>query len=176
MNCFLQQLVIPLGSILSCWCWIDQQLNDLLLLSSTFPSYLLNDSCLCLLELDYFMLLLYSIFTGLASLSPLTLPINYIIALSSQAHSLSRQASRICRQKNAQALRTCAPTNYAWCAWQAATKPSKIACGRLGREINSGWNWAAIKNGWPLISTISTKRPSGLRPEKVKPAAAKRSR
>ena len=35
------------------------------------------------------------------------------------------------------------------------------APGRVGRELNSGWNCEATKNGWSGSSTISTRRSSG---------------
>ena len=49
-------------------------------------------------------------------------------------------------------------------------------CGRVGREINSGWNWQPTKNLFSGISTISTKRLSGETPEKTIPSASKISR
>jgi PAS domain S-box-containing protein len=35
-----------------------------------------------------------------------------------------------------------------------------IGAGRVGRDLNSGWNWLATNHGWSGSSTISTSRPS----------------
>lgn len=52
----------------------------------------------------------------------------------------------------------------------ACTKSRNNGCGLVGRDKNSGWNWDATNQGWFFSSIISTKRPSGLVPEKTKPA------
>ena len=66
---------------------------------------------------------------------------------------------------------------YAWrLSNEAPTKALIKRCGRVGREINSGWNWQPTKNLFSGISTISTKRLSGDTPEKTIPFASKISR
>ena len=43
--------------------------------------------------------------------------------------------------------------------------PWKRGLGLEGREVNSGWNWQAMKKGWFFNSTISTNPVPGLVPE-----------
>ena len=47
---------------------------------------------------------------------------------------------------------------------------------RLGRDLNSGWNWPATKKSFWGSSTVSTMRPSGLVPLMTMPAASTVSR
>src|SRR6516164_9481519 len=42
----------------------------------------------------------------------------------------------------------------------APTKPRKSGAARVGRDLNSGWNWLATNHGWSGSSMISTSRPS----------------
>ena len=42
-------------------------------------------------------------------------------------------------------------------------------CGRIGFDLNSGWNWQARNHGWSGISTISTNLPSGVTPVTTRP-------
>src|SRR5204862_223806 len=44
--------------------------------------------------------------------------------------------------------------------------------GFSGRDLNSGWNCEATKNGWSLSSMISTRRSSGDVPDTTSPAAS----
>src|SRR6478672_893542 len=65
----------------------------------------------------------------------------------------------------------CFSKNYfLLCFTIAATKLTKIGCGLGTVLLYSGWYCTPIKNGWSLISTISTKPVSGLIPELIKPA------
>ena len=41
-----------------------------------------------------------------------------------------------------------------------ATNSRKSGAGRVGRDLNSGWNCDATNHGWSGSSTISTRRPS----------------
>jgi hypothetical protein len=54
----------------------------------------------------------------------------------------------------------------------ALTKSRNNGCGRVGRDVNSGWNCEATNQGWSASSMISTNLPSGLVPEKMKPASS----
>src|SRR5512136_1082772 len=54
----------------------------------------------------------------------------------------------------------------------AVTNPTKGGEGWAGRELNSGWNWVARKNGWPGSSQTSILTP--LCPEKTRPAFSSR--
>src|SRR5215472_18233390 len=56
----------------------------------------------------------------------------------------------------------------------AAIRPLNSGCGLVGRDRNSGCAWVAAKNGCSDsgISTNSTSRPSGDRPEQISPAAS----
>src|SRR5205807_5949088 len=58
----------------------------------------------------------------------------------------------------------------------AFTNSRKSGCGRSGRDLNSGWNCAATKNGWSGSSMSSTSRSSGDVPEQTRPAASIRLR
>ena len=58
----------------------------------------------------------------------------------------------------------------------ASTKPVKSGWGRSGRLRNSGWNWLATNQGWSRSSTISTRRPSGDWPERMRPERSSASR
>ena len=58
------------------------------------------------------------------------------------------------------------------CSLAAFTNPTNKGCGLSGLEVNSGWNWLAIKKGWFGISTISTSLPSGEVPEQISPASS----
>ena len=58
-------------------------------------------------------------------------------------------------------------------SFAAFIKALKIGAGRSGLDLNSGWNCPAIKNGWFLYSTISTKLPSGDVPDAIRPAASR---
>jgi hypothetical protein len=46
----------------------------------------------------------------------------------------------------------------------AAMNAAKSGCGRLGRLLNSGWYWLAIRNGWSTPSITSTSPLSGFIP------------
>ena len=48
----------------------------------------------------------------------------------------------------------------------APTKSRKSGAGRVGRDLNSGWNWLATNQGWSGSSTISTSRPPGTSPRR----------
>src|SRR5439155_6222155 len=52
----------------------------------------------------------------------------------------------------------------------ARTKSAKRGWGASGFDLNSGWNWTAMYQGWSVISAISTNLPSGVLPEIVRPA------
>ena len=54
----------------------------------------------------------------------------------------------------------------------ASTRPRKRGEGLKGRDLNSGWNWAATKKGCPLSSTISMRVPLSSLPTKRSPAAS----
>ena len=58
----------------------------------------------------------------------------------------------------------------------AAMKPEKSGCGRVGRDLSSGWNWQPMNHGCYASSTISTSEPSGESPLSFIPPATKRSR
>jgi len=58
----------------------------------------------------------------------------------------------------------------------APTKSRKSGSGRVGRELNSGWNWEATKNGWSGSSMISTRRSSGEVPLATRPSSSNRLR
>ena len=58
----------------------------------------------------------------------------------------------------------------------AATKARNRGWARLGRDLNSGWNWTARNQGWFGSSTISTRVPSGDRPERTSPAPVRAAR
>ena len=58
----------------------------------------------------------------------------------------------------------------------APTKPWKSGAGRVGRDLNSGWNWLATNHGWSGSSTISTSRPSSNVPQTTRPASTSCSR
>src|ERR671934_138051 len=53
----------------------------------------------------------------------------------------------------------------------APTKSRKSGPGRVGRDLNSGWNWLATNQGWSASSMISTRRPSWNVPETTSPAS-----
>ena len=55
------------------------------------------------------------------------------------------------------------------CSSAARTKSAKSGWGAKGFDFSSGWNWTPMNHGWPGISTISGRRPSGERPEKRSP-------
>src|SRR5699024_2115682 len=46
----------------------------------------------------------------------------------------------------------------------APIRPMNKGCGRLGRDLNSGWNCTPTNHGWPFSSTASTNSRSGLTP------------
>src|SRR5581483_7607245 len=58
----------------------------------------------------------------------------------------------------------------------APTKPRKRDAARVGRDLNSGWNWLATNHGWSASSTISTSRPFWNVPLTTSPASIRRSR
>jgi len=58
----------------------------------------------------------------------------------------------------------------------APTKPRKSGAGRVGRDLNSGWNWLATNHGCSGSSTISTSRPSWNVPETTRPCCTSWSR
>ena len=68
------------------------------------------------------------------------------------------------------------PVRASSCCRAAAMKPLNSGAGRSGRDLNSGWNCEATKNGWSSSSTTSTKRSSGEVPEMLRPALCKRLR
>src|SRR3989442_142917 len=39
-------------------------------------------------------------------------------------------------------------------------KPANSGCGRVGRDLSSGWNWQPMNQGWSGSSIISTSEPS----------------
>src|SRR6185369_9128848 len=51
------------------------------------------------------------------------------------------------------------------CSNAAPTKSRNSGAGRSGRDLNSGWNCDATKNGWSSISMISSRRTAGDVPE-----------
>src|SRR5204863_6675917 len=51
----------------------------------------------------------------------------------------------------------------------AATNSRKSGAGRVGRDLNSGWNCDATNQGWSGSSTISTRRPSRKVPLTTRP-------
>jgi len=51
----------------------------------------------------------------------------------------------------------------------AAIRPSNSGCAFWGRDLNSGWNWQAMKYGWSCSSTISTRPRWGLVPLTFRP-------
>ena len=55
----------------------------------------------------------------------------------------------------------------------APIRPMNKGCGRLGRDLNSGWNCTPTNHGWPVSSTASTSSRSGLTPATRRPWAAK---
>src|SRR5215472_17072261 len=59
----------------------------------------------------------------------------------------------------------------------AAMRPANSGRGLVGRDRNSGCAWVATKKGCSSgrISTNSTSRPSGERPEQISPAASSAS-
>ena len=58
----------------------------------------------------------------------------------------------------------------------ALISPTNSGCGLLGRLLNSGWNCTPTKKSSPGISTVSTRRPSGERPDRHSPAFCSTSR
>src|SRR5204862_8100096 len=58
------------------------------------------------------------------------------------------------------------------CSFAAATNSRNSGAGFSGRDLNSGWNCEATKNGWSLSSMISTRRSSGDVPDTTSPAAS----
>ena len=53
----------------------------------------------------------------------------------------------------------------------APTKSRKSGCGRVGRDLNSGWNCAAQNHGWSGSSITSTRSFAANTPETRSPAA-----
>ena len=51
----------------------------------------------------------------------------------------------------------------------APTNSRKSGAGRVGRDLNSGWNWLATNHGWSGSSTISTRRPPWNVPDDDEP-------
>ena len=64
---------------------------------------------------------------------------------------------------------TAAPARSRERSKAAPTKSRKSGAGRVGRDLNSGWNWLATNHGWSGSSTISTSRPSWNVPETTRP-------
>src|SRR3954467_10909739 len=62
------------------------------------------------------------------------------------------------------------------CSKAAPTKSRNSGAGRSGRDLNSGWNCEATKNGWSEISMISTRRSSGDVPGFTRPSDSCRRR
>src|SRR6266511_3395196 len=58
----------------------------------------------------------------------------------------------------------------------APTNSRKSGAGRVGRDLNSGWNWLATNQGWSGSSMISTSLPSWNVPETTSPASTSRGR
>src|SRR5437868_7930497 len=52
-----------------------------------------------------------------------------------------------------------------WRSIAARMNRANRGCGRLGRDLNSGWNWQPTKYGCCGSSNISTSRPSGDTPD-----------
>ena len=52
-----------------------------------------------------------------------------------------------------------------------ATNSRKSGAGRVGRDLNSGWNCEATNHGWSGSSTISTSRPSWNVPLTTRPSS-----
>ena len=69
-----------------------------------------------------------------------------------------------------------APGALAALAQRAPTNSRNSGAGRSGRDLNSGWNCEATKNGWSASSMISTRRSSGDVPETTRPAFSSRRR
>ena len=61
-------------------------------------------------------------------------------------------------------------------AARRATNSRNSGAGRSGRDLNSGWNCDATKNGWSRSSMTSTRRSSGDVPDTTSPAASSRLR
>src|SRR5829696_2753038 len=57
------------------------------------------------------------------------------------------------------------------CRHEAATNAANSGCGRVGFDLNSGWNCTATYHGCPGSSAISTNLPSGERPEIFRPCS-----
>ncbi len=55
-------------------------------------------------------------------------------------------------------------------SFAARTKSANSGCGAKGLDFSSGWNWTPMNQGWSFPSTISGSWPSGLMPEKIRPA------
>src|SRR5262249_35925304 len=53
----------------------------------------------------------------------------------------------------------------------APTNSRNSGAGRVGRDLNSGWNWLATNHGWSGSSTTSTSRPSWNVPDTTSPAS-----
>ena len=58
----------------------------------------------------------------------------------------------------------------------APTKSRKSGCGRVGRDLNSGWNCDAQNHGWSGSSITSTRSLAANTPETRSPAASSRGR
>src|SRR5262249_60427535 len=47
------------------------------------------------------------------------------------------------------------------CRTAASMNEANSGCGRVGRDLSSGWNWQPRNQGWVGSSMISTNPPSG---------------
>src|SRR6185312_13558475 len=82
---------------------------------------------------------------------------------ASAASAVSAAPADAARLSSTRTKRSCSPPPR--CASAAATKSRNSGAGRSGRDLNSGWNCEATKNGWSWSSMISTRRSSGDVPE-----------
>src|SRR5205823_7023374 len=78
--------------------------------------------------------------------------------------------------KDGRAQATSSPARDRARSSAAATKPRKSGAGRVGRDLNSGWNWLATNQGCSGSSTISTSRPSSNVPQTTSPPSISCSR
>ena len=57
----------------------------------------------------------------------------------------------------------------AWRRSAAPMKPANSGCGRVGRDLSSGWNWQPMNQDGRAARSISTSPPSGDRPAEPQP-------
>src|SRR5262249_36172384 len=61
-----------------------------------------------------------------------------------------------------------------WCRSAASMKALNSGCPPRGVEVNSGWNWQPMNQGWPGSSTISQSCSAWVRPETRRPLSLSR--